>query len=211
MSYGLRYSVFAAPTDGNKFLTNFDPKLYDPAKAPQITAAGNIVPNTGDPYNGLIVNSQNTAFGHASHFGNAVSNTPYNNLAPRIGIAWDPYGDGRTSVRAGYGIFYDTALYGIYEQNIFANPPFNNSISIPNTQFANPGAGTPSISSSPRVLHGTPYNFNTPYSQQYSFDIQRQLGRGIVLDPVTMARKARIFWEFAISTRCLSGWHTVPA
>jgi len=182
VSYGVRYSLFRAPYDSNKLLTNFDPKLYDPAKAPQIDAAGNIVPNTGDPFNGLIVNSQNTGFGHQSPYGQKVSNEANNNVAPRLGIAWDPYGDGKTSIRSGYGIFYDTALYGIYEQNIFANPPFNNSISIPNTQFANPGAGSPSISASPRTLHGTPYQLNTPYSQQWSFDVQRQFAHSLVVD-----------------------------
>ena len=182
VSYGLRYSLFYAPFDDNKFLTNFNPKLYDPAKAPQINAAGNIVPNTGDRYNGLIVNSQNAAFGHVSPFGSKASNFGKNNLAPRVGIAWDPYGDGKMSIRLGYGIFYDTPLYGIYEQNIFTNPPFNNTVTIPNTQFANPAAGTPSISASPRALRGTPYQLNTPYSQQFSFDVQRQFGRGLVLD-----------------------------
>ena len=182
LSYGLRYSLFFAPYDDNKFLTNFDPKLYDPAKAPQIDAAGNIVLNTGDPYNGLIINSQNTAYGHTSPFGTKVSNFGKNNLAPRLGIAWDPSGEGKTSIRLGYGIFFDTALYGIYEQNIFANPPFNNNITIPNTQFANPAAGTPSVSAAPKVLRGTPYQLNTPYSQQYSFDVQRQFGRGLILD-----------------------------
>lgn len=32
------------------------------------------------------------------------------------------------------------------------------------------------------MLRGTPYDLNTPYSQQYSFDVQRQIGRGVVLD-----------------------------
>jgi len=127
VNYGFRYSLFYAPYDDNNFLTNFDPKVYDPAKAPQVNAAGNIVPNTGDPYNGLIINSQNTSYGHVSPFGTKVSNFAKNNLAPRIGIAWDPFGDGKTSIRTGYGLFYDTALYAIYDQNVFANPPFVNN------------------------------------------------------------------------------------
>ncbi len=181
-SYGLRYSLFYAPYDDFKFLTNFDPKVYDPSKAPQIDSVGNIVPNTGDPLNGIIVNSQNSTYGHISPFGTKVSNYGKNNLAPRVGIAWDPSGQGKMSIRLGYGMFFDTPLYGIYEQNIFANPPFVNNVTIPNTQFANPAAGTASISLAPKVLRGTPYQLNTPYSQQYSFDVQKQYGRGFVLD-----------------------------
>ena len=37
----------------------------------------------------------------------------YNNVAPRIGLAWDPKGDGKTVVRAGYGLFYDHPLLAI--------------------------------------------------------------------------------------------------
>ena len=37
--------------------------------------------------------------------------TPYNNIAPRIGVAYDPFGNGRTSIRAGYGLYY-MAAYG---------------------------------------------------------------------------------------------------
>ncbi|MBI2221472.1 MAG: TonB-dependent receptor [Acidobacteria bacterium] len=40
--------------------------------------------------------------------------TDYNNFAPRLGVAWDPRGDGKFSIRAGYGIFYDaTVLDGV--------------------------------------------------------------------------------------------------
>jgi hypothetical protein len=40
--------------------------------------------------------------------------TDTNNLAPRIGMAWDPKGDGKTVVRASYGMFYDHPLLGLY-------------------------------------------------------------------------------------------------
>ncbi|HXY49635.1 MAG TPA: TonB-dependent receptor [Terriglobales bacterium] len=41
-------------------------------------------------------------------------NTDTNNLQPRIGIAWDPRGDGKSAFRASYGIFYDHPLLGLY-------------------------------------------------------------------------------------------------
>ncbi len=40
--------------------------------------------------------------------------TDSNNIQPRIGVAWDPKGDGKTVVRASYGMFYDHPLLGLY-------------------------------------------------------------------------------------------------
>ena len=40
--------------------------------------------------------------------------TDKNNFQPRIGLAWDPKGDGKTVVRASYGMFYDHPLLGLY-------------------------------------------------------------------------------------------------
>lgn len=41
-------------------------------------------------------------------------NNDYNNIAPRIGLAWDPYGDGKTKISGSYGLFYDHPLLGLY-------------------------------------------------------------------------------------------------
>ena len=40
--------------------------------------------------------------------------TDSNNIQPRVGLAWDPKGDGKTVVRASYGMFYDHPLLGLY-------------------------------------------------------------------------------------------------
>ena len=45
----------------------------------------------------------------------------YNNVAPRIGVAWDPKGDGKTVVRAGYGLFYDHPLLAIAFNSVTAD------------------------------------------------------------------------------------------
>jgi hypothetical protein len=52
------------------------------------------------------------------------------NFGPRVGIAWNPDGKGRTAVRAGYGIFVESPGVGFVENNVFANPPFVGTTTI---------------------------------------------------------------------------------
>jgi len=176
LNLGVRYSLFRQPYDNKGNLTNFDPNLYDPSKAFQIDANGNRVPGTGDPLNGLVLADKN------SPFGNKVTPESNKDFAPVIGFAWDPFKDGKTAVRGGYGISYDTTLFGVVEQNIFANPPLISSVNISNTNFANPGSVVANIAVAPLNLHGVPSDPHTPYVQQWSLDAQREVAKGLILD-----------------------------
>ena len=183
LNLGVRYSMFRQPTDYNGQLTTFDPADYRVERAPQLTAAGLLVPGTGDPLNGILIN------GSKSPYRQKVAQENTLNFAPRFGFAWDPFSTGKTSVRGGYGIFWDSALFGIYEQNIFANPPFVNSVTIPNTTLGNPAGGTASISNTPKILRGVAPDFKTPYYQQWSFDVQRQITNTTTLDVAYVGTK----------------------
>jgi hypothetical protein len=181
---GIRWSYFGQPIDKNNEMTNFDPALYSASAAPKINPAnGSIIAGTTNwQTNGIIIGGKN------SPFGGQISNANRANFAPRVGLAWDPTGDAKTSVRAGYGVYYDSPLFGIYEQNIFANPPFVASVNYSNASFTDVTAGTAGInplgplSTTPLSLHATEIPSHTPYTQQWSLDIQRQLPKDAVLE-----------------------------
>jgi hypothetical protein len=186
ISYGVRHSLFRQPTDAHGLLSNFDPRAYNAADAPCIAPNGNIDPTCaagstpGTPdysiTNGIIFQGNRL-------YGSKVAAEDNNNFAPRLGLAWDPFKDGRTSIRAGYGMFYDSILFGNAEINIFNNPPTVNSVSIPNTSFDNPASGTPSVSLAPkRVRSLIDPKGTTPYTQQWSLDFQHDMGLGFLLD-----------------------------
>jgi hypothetical protein len=184
--YGVRYSRFGQPNDRNGRLSNFDPALYSVANAPQVTGAGNRVAGTGNFCNGMFVNSQNvqTAVNctpGTSPFGDEIARTPNRDFAPRVGLAWDPFGKGRTSVRTGYGIYHEQFLVGFAEQIIGVNPPYQENFTILNTRLDNPAgsaANPPSAAAS--TIRGMDTDWKTPYMQHWSLDVQHQLSSSTV-------------------------------
>ena len=135
VDYGVRYSLYPPITDANNVLTNFLPSAYVAANAPKCANAACtlITVGTGDPLNGIIVAGKN------SPFGDAIYAFDKGNIQPRIGVTWDPKSSGRTIYRSSYGIYYDQALVGIFEQNSFTNPPFVNTVSILNPRLSSLG------------------------------------------------------------------------
>lgn len=182
LDYGVRYQYFTPPIDKNDQLASFDPTLYDRSR---VTCA-----NAGCTAFNRATTDPNNGFGFAgstSRFGRSIIPADKNNFSPRVGIAWDPFSDGKTIVRAGYGFYYDQALVGIFEQAAFLTPAFSQNASFTSTTsdvitFSNPGAGTPPGTLPRSFIIAIAPDFETPETQQFSVGVQREVFKNAVAE-----------------------------
>lgn len=200
LNLGVRYSYFQQPTDLNGQTSNFDASTFVASRsrtvdssgllcvAPSTTCANKNNLNSGAPnanadvLNGIVLGGNTNTYGHASRYGDKFGRTPGLNFAPRLGFAWDVLGNGTMAVRGGYGLAFDSGPVSMYETAIFNNLPYVNVPNYTSASFDNPAAGNPATNLTVPTLSVSPLLFSTPYTQQYSFDVQYQITPTTMVD-----------------------------
>jgi hypothetical protein len=208
LDLGVRYSFAQLPYSpvGNESV--FVPSRYDRAKRVSINPQnGAIVIGSGDIYNGLALLGKSwedhsysdripAVVGDLSRFNSLYAGLPKSiwdsrkaNFAPRVGFAYDLFGNGKTAVRGGVGMFYDRPAGNIYLLSMALNPPINYASSVYNGNIDNPVAAL--SETFPSALTSVGRDFKTPYSLTYNLSVQQQLPANIILDVAYVGSQSR--------------------
>jgi hypothetical protein len=212
----------------------FVPERYDPSqrvilygmpgapKAPNSALNGAIAKDPvtgnviGNPVDGTVANGIVPGFAQAfdPNYPPGLRNSDHLKAAPRFGFSYDPFGDGKTAIRGGFGLFYDFRERDNFFTNDFKSFPLQGTPTlefVPTTYTASGGVlkfGTDVVD--PTAINGYTFpsssfgfqrNRKVPYVMDYTFGIQREIGFKTVVDIAYVAALARhLLWELNMNS-----------
>jgi len=179
VNYGIRWEPFFSFTNKHGYFDHFDPALF----AQNIHST--LYPNA--PAGLIFPGDPQWAPG-----GNRIAGNRYAIFLPRVGVVWDPLGDGKTTIRASVGVFTDRGA--LYSMSAMAqDAPYGTALSLQNVPMANPWATYPGGNPLPYVLTKTStfpafasfvtdnFNWKPTWVNQFNFGVQRQFGKDWLL------------------------------
>lgn len=208
LELGVRYQ-YGVPiyTQANN-LANFDPSRYDPAQAVTIFATGSQAGNIdtsrgGNRFNGLVRAGNGVPpeeLGRVPGGDSAAvlavpTGAPrglyegHHYFMPRVGFAFTPFNDNKTSIRGGFGMYYDRIEGNLIFPSL-SNPPYAPSAQFTNANLSNITGGTSAVTPFAQINAINP-KLDTPYTMSYSLSVQRELPFGIFAEAAYVANLGR--------------------
>ncbi len=189
---GVRFYYIQPTWGANDKFSIFDATIYDPKQQPQLIqpyqAAPGALRQGRNPVTGEVVPAvkigtfaagSGTPYQGTKIYNEHVLETPPIQIAPRLGFGWDVFGNGKTAVRGGAGIFYDRFNDDQILQFVEATPnvitPTANYTTIKDL------LSTP-LSLSPSSIFSVQRKYTPPTVYNWSFGIQQDIGFSTVLD-----------------------------
>jgi len=187
VTLGLRYELAPPPVEKYNHIVNLDVARWFTGVAP-------VLPDESGPYTG--------------HFPRSLIDTDRNNFAPRVGVAWRPLRRRRLILRAGYGLFYHTSVWDQIASQLATQPPF----AITTSRLTSAGRVLtlqnpfpPEPLQTVRNSFAADRHFLLPYVQNWSFNIQQDMRRGLMLELGYMGTKGNKLYLIRAPNRAPTG------